>query len=111
MPSNTLILNSPQIFCGLGTLTYTISSTGAGLYNVHCECLKTPPSGLSIVVNQNGSAVYTSTTLTTTQSAVQFKTTLNCANSDVITVVLSSSTAVDLLLNTVKTSIAIGTGL
>jgi hypothetical protein len=105
----TLILNRPFPFVGLGTLTYTVATTG--LYNAQAQCTETPPSGLSIVVQQNGTTVYTAPTVTATQSALQFKTELNCSATDVITVVMSSSTAIDKQLNTVKTTVTIGQGL
>lgn len=107
--SNILLLNKPYVNVGLGTMTHTILS--AGLYNVSVQCTETPPSGLVIVVNQNGSPVYTAPIITPTQGALQFKTELNCALNDVITVVLSSSSAIDNALNTVKTSIALVQGI
>ena len=109
MANPTLLLNQPFVFCGLGTLTQTIAATG--LYNVHVELTETPPSGLVVTVTQNGSTKYTSPTITPTQSAQQFKTELSCTAADVINVVLSSASAVDALLNTVKSTVTIGQGL
>lgn len=108
--SNTLILNQSQVLCGLGTMTYTIPTGGAGLYNVSVQCQETPPSSLTIVVNKNGSPVFTAPVESVTQSAFQFKTTFLVADADVITVVLASGAAVDNLLNSIKTSIAIANG-
>jgi len=95
---------------GLVTDTYTVPTGGAGLYNVAAQVTEIPPSGLSVVVNKNGSPVYTAPAVTPTQSALQFKTSQLLADADVITVVLSSSTANDLLLNSVKTNVAITLG-
>jgi hypothetical protein len=67
-------------------------------------------SGLSIVVNQNGSPIYTSTAPTVSQSALQFKVSFTASATDVITVVLSSSNANDEQLNTVKSTVSIGQG-
>jgi hypothetical protein len=67
-------------------------------------------SSLSIVVNLNGTPVYTMPALAPTQDAFQFKTTILCANADVITVVLSSANANDNQYNTVKSNISIGEG-
>lgn len=106
--SNILILNVPRVDVGLITDTYTVPSTG--LYNLNAQITEIPPSGLSIVVNQNGSPVYTAPTLTPTQDAIQFKVDLNCVAADVITLVLSSSNANDLLLESVKTNVSIGQG-
>ncbi len=109
--SNTLIINQPRVDVGLQTSTYTVPSGGAGLYNVRVQCTEIPPSGLSIVVNQNGSPVYTAATLGQTQSAIQFKAgAILCAAADVITVVFSSSSANDLLLNSVKSNVSIEQG-
>lgn len=106
--SSILIANTPQVFNGLGTLTYTIPSTGN--YNVALQCLETPVSGLSIVVNKNGSPIFTAPVITPTQSALQFKVAFQATAADVITVVLASSTLQDQLKNTVKTSVSIGLG-
>jgi hypothetical protein len=134
--ANIMFLNQPFESVGLTPFTYTVVPTltnpaGAGLYNVQCQAsvpsavatgdgagsggnLSMGPaisSSVSIVVNQNGSPVYTSEALSPTQLAVQFKFGLNCANGDVITVVPASSNPVDNLLNTVKMAVAIRNGL
>lgn len=107
--ANTLILNSSQVFTGLGTLTYTVASNG--LYNVQAQTSEVPPSGLVITVNKNGSPVYTSPTITPTQISLQFKTyPFPCVVTDVVTVVMSSASAIDSQINNVKTSVAIGQG-
>lgn len=67
-------------------------------------------SGLSIVVNQNGSPIYTATTPAIVQSALQFKFAFQAALNDSITVVFSSSTATDNALNGVSSNVSIGQG-
>jgi len=170
--ANYLLLNQPQVFVGLGTLTYTVATTGN--YNVQVqvtvpEALPTgdgagsgagpgsgagggdaygfagggisaaggvgqgfgavpnnyqqPPSygsnqtsgaavssGLSIVVNKNGSPIYTATAPTATQSAQQFKYSFQATAADSITVVFSSSTASDKGLNGVTSITSINQG-
>lgn len=106
--SNILFINQPYVTVGMGTETFTIPTTG--LYNVALQSTEIPPSGISIVVNKNGSPIYTAPVLSPTQSAIQFKTGFSAVAADVITVVLSSSNANDLLLNSVKTSMSIGQG-
>jgi hypothetical protein len=149
--ANILLLNQNQVWNGLGTLTYTIPTTGA--YNVKVQSTfpsawpdgsgagsgqglgsgtggggegfvsgdqglgeggvgqgfgpsnnyqqpsaqgsnqtsgNNVTSGVSIVVNQNGSPIYTSTTPALIQSAVQFKTGFLATAADTITVVISS---------------------
>lgn len=170
--ANFLLLNQSQVFVGLGTLTFTVPTTGN--YNVQFQCTvpeavltggnnagsgqglgagtggggegftggdlgtghggvgqgfgasngyQQPPaagsnastgtsvsSGLSVVVNQNGSPIYTAPTFAPTESAMQFKYSFQATAADSITVVLSSSTASDKTLNGLQsiTSIAAG---
>jgi hypothetical protein len=106
--ANFLIKDTPFVFCGLGTLTYTIPAPG--IYNVSVQSTETPPTGLSIVVNVNGSPVYTAPVITPSQSAIQFKKDFPALLNDVVTVVLASSAPVDLQLNTLKTTISCGNG-
>ena len=106
--SNILLLNIPRVDVGLVTDTFTAPSTG--LYNLEAQITEIPPSGLSIVVNVNASPVYTAPALTPTQSAIQFKVDLNLTAADVVTLVLSSSNANDLMLESVKTNVSIGMG-
>ena len=108
--SNTLFLNVPRSDIGLQTATFTVPTGGAGIYFVNMQVTEIPPSGLSIVVNKNGSPVFTAPTIGQTQSALQFRYSQLYADADVITVVMSSSTANDLLLNSVKSNVSIGQG-
>lgn len=69
-------------------------------------------STLSVVVNKNAVAQYTSTAPVNFQSALQFKTTLaGLAAGDVVTVVFSSSASVDNQLNGILSNVSIGQGL
>jgi len=171
--ANYLLLNQPQVFVGLGTLTFTVPTTGN--YNVQVsvtvpQALATgdgagsgqglgsgagggdpvgfadggggtgvggvgqgfgavpnnyqqPPaygsnattgpavsSGLSIVVNDNGSPIFTAGSFTATQSAQQFKYSFQATAGHSITVVLSSSTASDKTLNGLVSTTTIGQG-
>lgn len=188
--ANYLILNKPQVFNGLGTLTYTVVTTealnvqaqvtlpsspainssatgaagiGAGITPAAAvgagsgmglgagiggggtgftkgdqgagsggvgqgfgttNSYQQPPtaasnavaaspvtSSLSIVVNKNGSPVYTSTAPVPFQEALQFRTRFLASAGDSITVVLSSSASVDNQLSGVLSTISIGQGL
>ena len=106
--SNILFLNVPRVDVGLVTDTFTIPSTG--LYNLEAQITEIPPSGLSIVVNQNGSPIYTAPALTPTQSAIQFKVDINGTAADTVSLVLSSSNTNDTMLESVKTNVSIGQG-
>lgn len=69
-------------------------------------------SSLSIVVNKNAVAQYTSTAPVNFQGALQFKTALpGVAAGDVITVVFSSSASVDNQLNSIVSNVSISQGL
>lgn len=107
--SNILILNQSFVFVGLGTLTFTIPSDG--IYYIKCDLTEVPPSGIVVVINKNDSPIYTAPAVTPTQSAFQFKSNGPLALNDVITVVLSSASAIDSALNNVKSIISIGQGL
>lgn len=106
--SNTLIINKPYVNVGLDTMTHTVQKST--IYSVQVQLTEVPPSGLSVVVNQNGSPIFTAPTLSPTQIAQQFKVAINCTANDVITVVLSSASAIDNQLNTVKSTISIQEG-
>lgn len=108
--ANILFLNTPRVDVGLQTATYTVPTGGTGRYNVAAQVTEIPPSGLSIVVNNNGSPIYTAPTVTPTQSALQFKKSFNLTAADVLTVVFSSVETNDLLLNSVKSNLALGQG-
>lgn len=135
--SSTLFLNIPQVSVGLPTFTYTVPAVsaaypfgGAGVYNVQVSLTVTNSvvgtgagsgipltaqtvsgSGAQYVVNQNGSPVYTSPAITPFQTALQSKTELLCAVTDIITVVFSSSTAIDEQLNTLQSTVSINQGI
>lgn len=116
--ANSLQLNVSTPVCGLGTQTFTVVT--AGLYT--CAVNFTIPyvpagssansasvvgqSGLQIVVNQNGSPALTlggsATNPTPSQPSLGGSVRIQASAADTITVVLSSSNAVDAALNAVK---------
>jgi hypothetical protein len=110
MATNVAFLNVPRVDIGLNTTTYTVASGAGGIYNVDVKFTELPPSGLSVVVNQNGTPVYTAAALSPTQIAQQFRYAQLYSAGDVITVVFSSSNANDILLNSVKSNVSIGQG-
>ena len=115
--SEALFINVPQVSAGLtsgtDTLTYTIPSGAGGLYTVHVEVANPPDSsqGLSILVKNNGSTVYTAATQGQTQGAQQFNYTQLYAAADAVSIVLSSSTAAAKVANAVKAIVTIRQGL
>lgn len=108
--ANILIKDKPQVMVGLGTMTYTIPASADGMYNVKFSCDEIPPSGLSVLVKNGVTTIFTAPTITPTQISMQFKTSFLAAATDVITVVVSSVAATDNLLNSVKSITSIGTG-
>lgn len=107
--ANILLLNQPFVSVGLDDFTHTVASTGT--YSVSVQSTETPPTGLSVVVNKNGSPIFTAPVITPTQSAMQFQVGFLAAATDVITVVLTSASEIDSQLNTLKTSVSIFNGL
>lgn len=111
--SLALAINQPFVSVGLPTFAYTVPSTGAGIYSVRVSVSDVPPSGISVLIKNNGSTIYTVPieSLSPTQNFVKYKTPpINLAASDAITVVVASSESVDNLLNTVKVTCAIQQG-
>lgn len=122
MTINSIPLNVSAPFAGLGTATFNVVT--AGLYT--CAFVSTIPyiasgssnnstvttggSALSVVINQNGSPLFTSAAPSPTQPQVAGKVSFQAAVSDVITVVFSSANAVDNVPNAVKTIINLYTG-
>lgn len=68
-------------------------------------------SSLSIVVNKNAVAQYTSTAPTQTQSGLQFKVNFSAAASDSITVVLTGNATTDAALNGLTSNVSVMQGI
>jgi len=101
------VLNEQQsnIYAGLGTCSFTVAIAGA--YFISSQSTVVPPSGLSVVINLNGSPVATSASTDPSERTVGVSGWAQCAISDVITVVFTSSTFNDQLLNTIKSTIVL----
>jgi len=97
-----------NIAVGLGTYTYTVAA--AGPFFVSASSSENPPLGLSLVINQNGSPKVSTAPVAAGQTHLDTQVKLNCAASDVITIVISSSLAIDNQLNTVKTIMVVRQG-
>lgn len=103
------MFNQNLTFNGLGTLSVTIPDAGAYFVEGHISIPTLTNGGgvsaLVVTVNQNGSPIYTGVA-----GAEGFRVTANCAASDVIAMIFSSSAAADLGLNVIKSVISIGVG-
>lgn len=106
--ANTLKASRSNIIVGLGTYTHVTASTS--MYFVSAVASENPPSSLSIVIQLNGVTKATSLTPAAAQQIVSAQVTLNCAQGDTISVILSSSADIDKQLNTVKTFVVIKQG-
>lgn len=97
------------VFNGLGTLSITMPFAGLFDFEGHIQLPRiasgSGQSSLLVVINQNGSPVYTGIA-----GADGFKKEINCAANDVIAIVFSSSAAADLPLNAIKSSVSVSVG-
>jgi hypothetical protein len=91
---------------GLGTWFYNVPE--AGIYIISVGTTVVPPSSLIITINQNGTPAATSPSPTIYQDYIFLESGgINCATNDVLTVVLTSSAAIDNQLQNVKSLINI----
>ena len=113
--AETLFLNVPQVSAnltsGTDTLNYTVPTGGAGIYTASVQLTEIPPSGVSVIVKQGSTTRFTAPTISPTQIAQQFTFSYLYADADVIGVVISSSTAIDKVANSVKATVTIRQGL
>lgn len=101
--------NQNVVFNGLGTFSLKVPFTTdyfiEGKISLPTLTAGGGASQLLVVVNQNGSPVYTGQV-----GADGFKANLNCAENDLIAVVFSSSAPADQGKNVIKSNISIGLG-
>ncbi len=113
--AEVLFINQPQATAGLtsgtDTLTYTVPTGGAGIYTAHVEVTNPPATGVVVIVKQDASTRFTAATEGETQGAQQFNYSRLYAAGEVISVVLSSSTASDKVANAVKAIVTVRQGL
>lgn len=121
MATNSLQLNTSSPVAGLGTSTFNVVTAGmytvsvqstlpyeSGTFNMS-DVIPSVASALQIVINLNGTPQVTiggsATNPTPSQPSMGTSARLQCAASDVITVVLSSANAIDNQPNSVKSTI------
>lgn len=109
MSQNISGIGLPKILTNLDTYNHTALLTSP--YVVECNALVIPTSGLSIVIQLNGSTKLTSTVPASQQQAINSRIVLSCAVNDVISVILSSSVPMDALRNDFKAILSITPGL
>lgn len=108
MPQTLVIRGKSKVVNQLDTYNYTV--TEAGMHLVKASVSEIPPSGLSIVLQKNSVTQKTSTAPTPLQDHVDTQIVMNCAVNDVISVILSSSSAIDQGGNAIKGIINIQRG-
>ena len=90
--------------------TYQHTTKLASLYTVSIQLNEIPPSGMSIVIKQNGTTMATSLAPSAVQSHIELSKLLNCAIGDVLQVVISSSSLSDTGPNAIKALLNIRVG-
>lgn len=90
--------------------TYNHTALQNSMYTVSIVMSEVPPSGLSLVIQQNSVTKASSTAPSSAQGVVSLQTVLNCAASDVISVIISSNSNNDKALNVIKGILSIHTG-
>lgn len=90
--------------------TYNHTALATSMYMVSCAVSEVPPSGITITIKQNGSTKATMAAPAAAQQLTQLQIVLNCVATDIITVVLASSTASDTGKNSFKAILNIHQG-
>lgn len=90
--------------------TYNHTTLLAAVYQVKVDVTEIPTSGISVVIKQNFSTIVTSLVPAATQNTITIATPINCAISDVISVVITSTSAVEAGPNEFKGLINIHVG-
>lgn len=106
--ATVLMANIPVVMEGLGTFTHTVVNSSLRYFKG--EVTAPLASSLSIVINQNGTPVYTAPAFTPTQTALQFRFDFLPTAADLMTIVLSSSAPVDNQANVIKSIVSTGLG-
>lgn len=82
--------------------TYNHTALNNGMYMVSISLTEQPPSGVSILLQQNGSTKASFSSPAAQQGVINLQVVMNCSVNDVIGTVISSSSAGDQGLNVIK---------
>lgn len=106
-----------QIITGIGQSkvlnsldTYNHTTLQATIYTVSVRMTMIPPSGLSVVIQRNGSPIASSASPSAAQSNINLQIQVNCAANDLLSVVLSSGNVADTQFNDLKGILTIDVG-
>lgn len=108
--THTVTIPTTDAYVFVGTLTLpvdpgTVTAGPGGGAGTGTGAAPQLPSQVVVTVNQNGTPV-----LVTSPGSKGFEVTLNCTAADVITIVTSSSAAIDNQTNAVKWTLSISEG-
>ena len=101
-------LAGSQTVCGLGTFQIAAGSTAT--HNVSCRVSEVPPSGITIQIKQNASVIATLSSPGATQNPLVLSAVIAATSGDTLSWVLTSSSATDNQLNTVKSTLNVHIG-
>lgn len=90
--------------------TYNHTAMLNSMYMVSISLSELPPSGMSIVIQQNAVTKASVSSPAISQNHMDLQIVLNCAINDVISVILSSSNVNDKQLNSIRGTLNIHTG-
>jgi hypothetical protein len=90
--------------------TYNHTTMLASMYNVQVDLSEQPPTGCSITIQQNGVTKAVTPTPSATQLNMKLGVILNCAISDVISVIIASSNTAEAAPNQIKAILKITPG-
>lgn len=82
--------------------TYNHTTLAAGMYTVSIQVSEIPPSGVTLSIKQNSSTIASVSVPAAAQQLTQLRVVINCAISDVLGVVIASSTAREAGPNQIK---------
>lgn len=108
MAQNVVNIGQVKVLNALDT--YNHAALQNSMYMVAVSVSEVPPSGLSVLIQQNSVTKATAALPAASQNHVDLQVVLNCAINDVISVVLSSSSAIDKGLNSIKATLNIHPG-
>lgn len=108
MAQNIINIGQAKILNALDTYNHTALTSN--MYMVAISVTEQPPSGLSVVIKQNGTTKATAALPAASQNHVDLQVVLNCVANDVIAVVLSSSSAIDNNINVLRGTLNIHIG-
>lgn len=106
----TIITNliSSKVLSNLDTYNYTVLA--AGVHTVSIRLTEVPPDGVTIVLKNNSSTLATSSAPAGPSDHVEIAATVNCALSDVLGIVITSSAAHQAAPNRIKAILSIRQG-